>query len=156
LRKASSKYLISWFCQMMSVCRPHPDKIAHWAILYGRCLRMRLDPDTDDKNSTNVIQLVLFWSGYRCADTNTYTEMWNSGLILLSVVLYNVSCYAFFPVWLKYIPIWQLEAEVQRIQKHQHRNQDNEVHGSALPACLTEMIMLVSTATPMTWDQTTG
>ena len=26
-------YVIAWSCQMMSVCRQHPDKMAHWAFL---------------------------------------------------------------------------------------------------------------------------
>jgi len=38
------------------------------------------DPDTDDRNSTNVFQLVHFVSGYGYANTDTDTETWNSGL----------------------------------------------------------------------------
>ena len=41
---------------MPSLCHPHPDKMAHRAILYGRLYGRDIpDIDTDDKKSPNVI-----------------------------------------------------------------------------------------------------
>jgi len=37
--------------------------------------------DMDDRNSPIVIQRVPFLSGYGCADTDTNTEIGNSGLM---------------------------------------------------------------------------
>jgi len=47
----------------MSVCRPHPDEIAHCAVLCGHCLRMKLYPDTDtnDKNSPTLFNSFNFY-----------------------------------------------------------------------------------------------
>jgi len=48
----------------MSVSRPYPDKMDHWAILYGRYVYGRDYPYTltDEKNSPDVIQLVPFYT----------------------------------------------------------------------------------------------
>jgi len=57
----------------MSVCRSHPDKIAKniRTLFTDADTDMDADTDTDDRNSPNVFQLVPFFSGYGCADTDT-------------------------------------------------------------------------------------
>jgi len=64
---------------MMSVCRPHPDKMSPVSFypdgVYG-CVYV--GSDTDDMNRPKVLQIVPILSEYGCADTDT--ETWNSGL----------------------------------------------------------------------------
>ena len=71
----------------MSVYRPHPEKWLNGPFFPDTVYVCGYaDPDTDDRNSPIVFQLVPFLSGYGCADTDTDTEPWNSGLTLDSVV----------------------------------------------------------------------
>ena len=64
----------------MSVCRPHPYKMAHWAIFPDA------DTDTDDRNSLNA-----FFHFYPETDARKLiTERWNSGMVIYQTYLiYN-------------------------------------------------------------------
>jgi len=99
---------------MMSVCRAHLDKMAHWAIFFPDAIygHGHADTDTDDRNSTIVFFFIcLILSGY--ADPDPDTETWNSGYYSPLHKLYmgtqylfpNVEKYGLFPMLIEIVPM---------------------------------------------------